>query len=135
MFFSRAPKIIKEELGVVFVDSSFICSIVSVNNRFMTSTHGLGQVTAHAIYFDQRQNTLCVLISSKEIPNYVAYHNIMEDLEYFELEGQKYPIIGLGFTMVTPVTFKDIQGELDEQNDSYWEDPEDSGGYCNESDE
>ena len=97
MDFRKEPKIKREELGIVFLTAEFFSSILVSNNRIFRPTHGLRDLIIHSIFFESHRNMLGALISSPDIPAYVALERIMGTYAEFSMGQTAYPLVALGF--------------------------------------
>jgi len=93
------PQVDQQELAVVYIASEFLTYLISTSEYHVKANHGIRDIHVHSIIFDTNRNVLCALISSADIPAYVGYHNILEDLRYHELYGNLFPVVALTFAI------------------------------------
>jgi len=97
MNFRNRRKIKQEELGIVMLASEFIRKILVSDDHIFKPNHGIRDLIVHTIFFDTQRNTICALVSSPDIPAYVAYQTAMETLLYYSVGDAIYPIITLNY--------------------------------------
>ena len=99
MSFMLPQRVDQQELAVVYISSEYLSYLISTDEYYVKANHGVRDIHVHSFVFDITRNVLCALISSADIPDYVAYHNIMEDLKYHELYGNLFPVVALTFAI------------------------------------
>lgn len=113
MFFNkRKPKVEQStKLGVVCIEQDFLSSVISLDKKLLQANHGIHNIKIHCVYYDSTDYMIYAIISSPDIPEYVAFHNIMEDTVYKEIKGKKYPLICLSYKMWQSDISKDIKDD------------------------
>jgi len=96
MDFYDRRKVRREELGVIKIASEFLARLLESDDRVLfRSRHGIRDMKIHSIFFDMCMNSLYAVISSPDIPAYVAYQKIMGVLEHYDSGKHLYPLVDL----------------------------------------
>jgi len=95
--FGRKAKVNVKEFGVVVVDVSFLSHLFTAEDVLFMPNHAVKSIKVHAIFHERWGGSLILLISSPDIPGYVADSDIMEVTQYYKLQGTDYPLIEMRF--------------------------------------
>jgi len=98
--FGKKAKVDQKTLGVVVVDAPFICNLFTAEGVIIVPKHPVKSVKVHSMFFEKGGGQIVLLVSSPDIPDYVAFTNVMEQTKFYGIEGVQYPLIGMRFDVI-----------------------------------